>query len=554
MPQKTNKKLAGSKTQPKRCSTCRKAMSAHSISKTCDACKKRAAANRAKARASKIECQAKKDDGTKCTNKVNKDCGNKYCAIHRNEWLREKELAGKKNIKECKSRTQCNPDKPGIKAILPKDYPYDHCDACRERARLKDKERRDAKKKIGQKLKNKNLYICTECPIYKKYKKKDMGIRNDGGIATLCKKHFEIQKKIEATRPKDRIRKDNRTKEQPREKSRKEREEHPDRLYERYTKSREKKLLEDPVGYRKRNAENQRKRRERLGLSGESTRRYKTNPKDKYRVYKTYAKEKNYDFDITFEEFEKILKSDCYYCGCTRNKILNGIDRLDNTVGYIKGNVVPACKICNYMKNSLNEATFILMCMHIATVNKFYKTKEFFNIFNNYQGVPYNRYKIRALNIKNIPFEISEEEFNKFRNTCSCYICKRNSNNDHRNGIDRINNKEGYTLDNCRSCCADCNFMKKDMDHDDFLLQCGLIAHQHKKRIDELLNMWTPSKATNKNNNKLSDEQIQNLRQQNKEEKFRKTLESKSEEARKKRMEEIRKKKNLANSRDIVIV
>ena len=72
----------------------------------------------------------------------------------------------------------------------------------------------------------------------------------------------------------------------------------------------------------------------------------------------------------------KLFLSACYFCGSppntkynryvsggkficrretqwTRNAwiIVNGIDRLDNTLGYVKGNVVPCCKICNYAKS-----------------------------------------------------------------------------------------------------------------------------------------------------------------------------------------------------------
>lgn len=42
------------------------------------------------------------------------------------------------------------------------------------------------------------------------------------------------------------------------------------------------------------------------------------------------------------------------------------IDRLDNSIGYIEGNIVPCCKICSNMKNILSESTFILRRAHIA--------------------------------------------------------------------------------------------------------------------------------------------------------------------------------------------
>jgi hypothetical protein len=37
------------------------------------------------------------------------------------------------------------------------------------------------------------------------------------------------------------------------------------------------------------------------------------------------------------------------------------------------------------------------------------------------------------------------------------------------NGIDRINNNEGYTIDNCVPCCGRCNYLKCDTSYDEFL-------------------------------------------------------------------------------------
>ena len=36
------------------------------------------------------------------------------------------------------------------------------------------------------------------------------------------------------------------------------------------------------------------------------------------------------------------------------------------------------------------------------------------------------------------------------------------------NGIDRVDNKIGYTLKNCVTCCKYCNNAKKDNDVDEF--------------------------------------------------------------------------------------
>lgn len=73
--------------------------------------------------------------------------------------------------------------------------------------------------------------------------------------------------------------------------------------------------------------------------------------------------------NITKEEFRQLTQQDCHYCGdvpkniakpanSTTAYIYNGVDRKDNRKGYIHGNVVSACKICNAAKSSLTEKEF----------------------------------------------------------------------------------------------------------------------------------------------------------------------------------------------------
>lgn len=44
------------------------------------------------------------------------------------------------------------------------------------------------------------------------------------------------------------------------------------------------------------------------------------------------------------------------------------------------------------------------------------------------------------------------------------------------NGIDRQNNCIGYELNNCVSCCGECNKMKMDLSYEDFLAKIELIS------------------------------------------------------------------------------
>lgn len=88
-------------------------------------------------------------------------------------------------------------------------------------------------------------------------------------------------------------------------------------------------------------------------------------------TYKINAKRRNLLYNLTIEEFEQLTLSNCHYCGNKPSSIrkdkrsdsifyiYNGIDRIDNTKGYIVENVVTCCKICNYAKGTMSYNDFI---------------------------------------------------------------------------------------------------------------------------------------------------------------------------------------------------
>lgn len=80
-------------------------------------------------------------------------------------------------------------------------------------------------------------------------------------------------------------------------------------------------------------------------------------------------------------------------------------------------------------------------------------------------------YKLCASN-RNISFELTLEEFTNIISH-NCHYCDY-KDDIYFNGVDRKNNKLGYTIDNCLPCCRICNFMKCDNDYDDFI---GMIGH-----------------------------------------------------------------------------
>lgn len=91
--------------------------------------------------------------------------------------------------------------------------------------------------------------------------------------------------------------------------------------------------------------------------------------KGRFSIYKGGSKHRGLIFGITFNEFLDIINQPCYYCGGEGY----GIDRIDNTMGYLKDNIVSCCSMCNYMKQVYAENEFIEQCIKIS--NKWKKKK-----------------------------------------------------------------------------------------------------------------------------------------------------------------------------------
>tara|TARA_Y100000310_G_scaffold335106_1_gene416344 strand:- start:680 stop:1303 length:624 start_codon:yes stop_codon:yes gene_type:complete len=91
-------------------------------------------------------------------------------------------------------------------------------------------------------------------------------------------------------------------------------------------------------------------------------------------------------------------------------------------------------------------------------------------------NIIYHDYKRRARQY-GIVFDLTKEDF-KILIQKECYICGvKNSNRCENkicygefvyNGLDRVNNEAGYTLDNIMSCCRRCNRLKKNMSLEKF--------------------------------------------------------------------------------------
>ena len=82
-------------------------------------------------------------------------------------------------------------------------------------------------------------------------------------------------------------------------------------------------------------------------------------------------------FDLTCIQFETLVDSECYFCGDIGGNTLRkrgynvysytGIDRVDNSVGYLPSNCISCCSWCNRAKNNGTLANFVDKCKKITS-------------------------------------------------------------------------------------------------------------------------------------------------------------------------------------------
>ena len=111
-----------------------------------------------------------------------------------------------------------------------------------------------------------------------------------------------------------------------------------------------------------------------------------------YLSYKNGAVTRKLDFLLSFEEFVELTGYLCSYCGTppsattvkasyNGNYVYNGIDRVDNTIGYVFSNCRPCCKTCNYAKHTLGLADFLSWIKRLSS----YEEHRNFNLSIKYK-------------------------------------------------------------------------------------------------------------------------------------------------------------------------
>lgn len=92
------------------------------------------------------------------------------------------------------------------------------------------------------------------------------------------------------------------------------------------------------------------KKHEIKDFKGLTDSQIKTKASKMISAYRCKDKKKGFECDLDIDWFiENIYNKECSYCD---SKINIGCDRLDNSLGHIKINIVPCCYRCNTIKNS----------------------------------------------------------------------------------------------------------------------------------------------------------------------------------------------------------
>jgi len=210
-------------------------------------------------------------------------------------------------------------------------------------------------------------------------------------------------------------------------------------------------------------------------------------PMNYFNGVKFNADARNIKFTITLNYIEKLFQLQNEKCKFTDEQISfvdssASLDRIDNSKGYVKGNVQWVHKDINLMKNKRNERDFINYCITIHHYTH-HTTPSFIPRFppckhKNFKGfgyIPKDFYTSlkKGAEKRNLNFEISMEDLNK-RFLLQGGMCgltgkdlfftkhyKHGSYKKHGNAsLDRINNNKGYTKNNIQWLDKHINMIK----------------------------------------------------------------------------------------------
>ena len=460
--------------------------------KTCSSCRNRGKQNKQITRENVVLCA-----NDKCVFKRSEE--NKYCQKHQICIFVDETVAMDKNV--CKNYVR------GCRSQLDLDYQYIRCQSCLEKEREQERNRRANTKN------NKNTDTHQTCSTCCQELENSLFVGVNGGNTKTCKNCRERNRIQDQNRDKEhRNELDRIASKKPERKEVKQQwnENNYEKVAMKSMNYRQRQIETDVEGYLNKNSENAKQWRENNPEKVQNNNQNKINNINlQYGVYSRCAGDKNLDFEISQEEFNKIVKEPCHYCNIIQERGFNGIDRLDSNAGYVLDNCVSCCKTCNFMKCSLPVDVFLKRIEHILTYNNKINGRYFHEEFCDTDAASYNTYKTRANN-KSLPFELKKDEYDGIVNS-QCYLCGRKSYEKHKNGIDRIDNNLGDIMSKVKSCCGSCNYVKKDMELTELFNKMTEIFLKCKIKVETatIVNKTCkPSKNIVKNTNKKTPEEI----------------------------------------------
>lgn len=500
----------------------------------CDYCKKRAKENREKHKQNKILCK-----GHVKTKPCTFEAGdNGYCEKHQIQfWKNEIEKDGKSKV--------CSDYVRGCRNILEINSEYMNCRSCRDKDKEKDKIRRNklnipciiiidnkneinksnndeiiSNEDVGENISNDEIIsnededisndeiISNEdedenisndeiilednilgkkinkdakiemkkCIMCHNYYTLDKFLTSRGLVSTKCNV-ICLPKERERERKRDRTGRDYKSYEQKPERKERKKQwwiDNPDKSAEYSVNYRKKEIGEKGIDefHRKKNEYAKKHRSENPEKQKEINDKKRVNMNYKYNYYKREAVVKGREYKLTFEESKNYFLDNCYYCGyiSCEGILLNGIDRKNNNQDYTLENCVSCCTMCNFMKgDKFNDIEFIKVCEHILTNLEIIKGNLCNELFKDCISMNYVKYKSSARARKK-EFTLSKKEFYNIISE-NCYLCGKNNSDNNINGIDRIYNNIGYYFYNCKSCCSNCNYLKKEFEFYDIIIK-----------------------------------------------------------------------------------
>lgn len=207
-------------------------------------------------------------------------------------------------------------------------------------------------------------------------------------------------------------------------------------------------------------------------------------PDRKIGTVRTSAKQRGLGFEEEDKELMKAkLDAPCHYCAFKpeAGQPLNGLDRLDSVGAYSDMNTVTCCSTCNAMKGCSDKDVFVHNVRRIQQVHQRLCSAD---APRQRQPAFSGRAELRTAQPKTKAMLLSMED--RMRLMCeACYLCGRGPSL----GIDRVDASGDYTPDNSQPCCTDCNYMKKDLPLDVFLMHVAHIAsHTSRWVLGDVLN------------------------------------------------------------------